>query len=580
MPSERDRATPYSRHLSRRRLLVATGAAGLAGASALGGLACSRRASPSATTGASPGAQAGQGAPQSGGTLNAYLSYNAPLDPQKVSANAQQAISGVMSRVFRFKTGTDPAVITNHDIENDLGISAESPDAVTWTVKLRPDAKFQNVAPVNGHAVEAEDIKATFTRALDPATGNPNRGSLNMIDPAQIQTPDKTTLVFKLAYPYAPFQKTLASPTYCWIYPREILTGGYDPAKVVIGSGPFTLENFTPDVAYVYKKNPAWFEQGQPYVDGIRVAVTADSAQQLAQFSAGNIDEYIPGINDLETAKQHNPKAAVIKADNGSPYLLYFQLGDSSSVFQDVRVRRAFSMAIDRDTLGQALYGGQAQETVFVPAYMGKWSLKLQDLDPSIGQYFKYNPDEAKKLLQAAGATNLQIKIAYITNGGGNLAGPLYVKHAQTVANMLNNVGVKTNIITQDYNKDFIDAGKGSRQGYFDKDTVLFAAVGFYTDADEWLFSYFDSDSTSNGEHLKDSTLDSMIAKSRALVNDNDRLKAVEDIQKYIAQQVYVAPTVATYQWVMVQPRVQNYQYSSSLGKDTETYAKLWLKAS
>jgi peptide/nickel transport system substrate-binding protein len=568
-----------ARRASRRRLIswAAAGGAGLA-ASPL--LACSRGATSAARSSGSTQSsnQAAQDAPRPGGTFNAYLPYNAPLDPHKVSANAQQAVSGVLSRLFRFKTGSEAAVIADHNIEPDLAVSVEAPDAETWTVKLRPDAKFHNLAPVNGHAVEAADIKATFTRALDPATGNPNRGSLNMIDPAQIQTPDATTVVFKLAYPYAPFQKMLASPTYSWIFPREILAGGYDPSKVVIGSGPFTLESYTPDVAYIYRKNPDWFEKGKPYVDSVRVAVLPDVAQQLAQFSSGSLDEYMPAINDLDTAKQRNPKATVIKADNGSPYPLYFQLGDPASPFQDIRVRQAFSMAIDRDALSKVIYNGQTELTVFVPAYMGKWAQRLPDLDPGIGQYYKYNPAEAKKLLDAAGAGALQLKIAYIVNGGGNF-GPTYVKMGETIANMLNAAGVKTTLVQQDYNKDFIDTGRGSRQGYFDADTVLFAAVGFYTDADEWLFSYFHSKSTSNGEHLKDAALDAMIDKMRTIASEDDRLKAVLDIQRYIAQRVYVVPTVGTYQWVMVQPRVRNYQYSSSLGRDTETYAKLAVQA-
>ena len=567
------------RRTSRRRLIswAAAGGAGLA-ASPL--FACSRSAGapPRSDSGSTQNAPQAAESPRPGGAFNAYLPYNAPLDPHKVSANAQQAVSGVLSRLFRFKTGADPAVIADHNVEPDLAVSVEAPDVGTWTVKLRPDAKFHNVAPVNGHAVEAADIKATFARALDSATGNPNRGSLNMIDPSQIQTPDATTVVFKLAYPYAPFQKTLASPTYSSIFPREILAGAYDPSKVVIGSGPFTLESYTPDVAYSYKKNSAWFENGKPYVDSIRVAVVPDTAQQLAQFSAGSLDEYMPGINDLATAKQRNPKATVIKADNGSPYPLYFQLGDPASPFLDIRVRQAFSMAIDRDALSKVIYNGETELTAFVPAYMGKWAQRLPDLDPAIGQFYKYNPTEAKKLLEAAGAANLQLKVAYIVNGGGNF-GPLYVKMGETIANMLNAVGVRTTLVQQDYNKDFIDTGKGSRQGYFDADTVLFAAVGFYTDADEWLFSYFHSKSTSNGEHLKDPALDAMIDKMRTITSEDDRLKAVLDIQRYIAQKAYVVPTVGTYQWIMVQPRVRNYQYSSSLGRDTETYAKLSIQA-
>jgi peptide/nickel transport system substrate-binding protein len=559
------------RRVGRRGVI---GAAGMAGAALLA--ACSTRSS---NSGSSSIPSAGQPAqtPKQGGTFTAYVQYNPPLDPQKVSAGAQTIVSGVMSRVFRFKTGADPAVITNHDVEPDAGLSAESPDAITWTIKLRPDAKFSNTAPVNGRALEAEDLKATFQRALDPATGNPNRGSLNMIDASQIQTPDKQTVVFKLTYPYAPFRQTLASPAYSWIYPREVLTGGYDPAKAVIGSGPFTLDSVQPDVAYNYKKNPNYFDAAHVYLDAFRYAVVPDAAQQLAQFTAGTIDELNNiAINNLDTVKQQNPKAVQLKVADGRPFPIYFQLGDPGP-FQDIRLRQAVSQAIDRDALGKVVYNGQSQFTLFIPASMGKWAAQLKDLDPTTQAFYKYDPANVKKLLDAAGATNLQIKFAYVTNSP--FTTPDYVKEVETVNSMLNAAGFKSTLVQQDYNKDFVDAGKGSRQGFFDKDTIIYASTAGLTDPDELLFSYFNSDSTSNQEHLKDPVLDQMLAKERTLVNTDDRLKAVLEIEKYIAQKVYCVPTVGSYRFLAIQPRVQNYQYSNSLGVATETYSKVWLSS-
>jgi peptide/nickel transport system substrate-binding protein len=579
------RATPPSisqtwQRLSRRRLVqrAGAGATGFAAATLLG---CSRR--PASSGGASaPSNQSSQGTPVAGGTLNTYVGANPVLDPQKTSSAGQQAVGGVMSRLFRFRTGTDPNVVNDHNVENDLGISLESPDAVTWTVKLRTDAKFQNIAPVNGHAVQAEDIKATFARTLDPATGNPNRGSLGMIDPNQIQTPDTSTVVFKLNYPYSPFRKILASPTYSWIFPREVLAGGYDPSKTVVGSGPFTFDSAQPDVAYTYKRNSGWFENGLPHLDGVRVAVIPDPSQQLAQFSSGNLDELAVAMNDLDTLRRQAPKASVFRVDYAQPNGLFFQMGDPSSIFLDIRVRRALSLAVDRDAIGKVLYGGQAQQMLFVPALMGKWALQVKDLPPDMQQYYKYDPAGAKKLLAAAGQTDLQIKLGYVVNvvtPGSVIGSPIYIKHAETLANMLNAVGVKTTLVPQDYNKDFVGGGKGSRNGYFDKDLALFSTVAGYTDADEWLFNYFHSKSTSNEEHLSDPTYDAMVDKARTIVNEDDRLKAVLDIERYLADKMYIVPTAGTYQWWAINQRVRNYQFSSTLGRMTETYAKAWISA-
>ena len=201
--------------LSRRRLAVSLVAGGSSLTSAL--VAACAGGGRFGTSPSGSGSQtAGQaaGSPQRGGVYSVTIAANAPLDPQLISQQPTELVcGGVMSRPFRYKTGVDPNTVLNHDAESDLALTAESPDAVTWTVKLRPDAKFHNIAPVNGHPVEAEDVKSTFVRALS-LDRNPNRGALGMIDPAQIQTPDKTTVVFTLKYAYAPFTKTLASPSY------------------------------------------------------------------------------------------------------------------------------------------------------------------------------------------------------------------------------------------------------------------------------------------------------------------------------------------------------------------------------
>jgi ABC-type transport system substrate-binding protein len=138
-------------------------------------------------------------------------------------------------------------------------------------------------------------------------------------------------------------------------------------------------------------------------------------------------------------------------------------------------------------------------------------------------------------------------------------------------------VGIKTTTVKEDFIA-YIDAGHGIRQGFFDKDIILNFSVANYSDADEWLFNYLHSKSTTNQEHLKDQTLEAMVDKERTLVNEDERLKAVLDIQKYLAEKLYYVSSVGTYQWVGVQSRVQNYNYSNSLGKATESYAKLWLK--
>ena len=148
-------------------------------------------------------------------------------------------------------------------------------------------------------------------------------------------------------------------------------------------------------------------------------------------------------------------------------------------------------------------------------------------------------------------------------------------KQAETIVNMLGAVGVKASIVVQDYTRDFIGP-RGSRNGYFDKDTVMYVSVAPFSDPDEFLFSYFHSKSTANQEHLSDPKFDAMVDKERTLVNQDDRQKAVREILVYLAQQMYAPSTAGSYQWAFVQPRVQGYQYTSNtIGRATETYSKI-----
>ncbi len=576
MPEQSYWTTPTSRWLTRRRLLatgVGVGAGGVAGTALLG---CGKTTTSSSST-QRPAASGVAATPQTGGMFTTFSVSNYPLDPQKGSGSSQVIPAPAMSRIFQFKTSTDPATITDRITQPDLGLSAESPDAITWTVKLRPDARFQNIAPVNGHSVEAEDVKATFVRAQDPATLNPNRGQLGMIDPAQIQTPDKQTVVFKLNYTYAPFRNLLASPAYSYIFPREAQAGAYDATKTLIGSGPFIMTSNEPDVAYTYKRNSDWHFKPMPYIDTLKIAVVSDPNQQIAQLSTGNLDEIqIFDPFSVPTVKQQAPKATVYRVASGYPDGVYFQMGDPASPFKDIRARRAISMLIDRDAIAKAVYNGDNVRVVFVPALMGRWSLPVDKLDADTQQYYKYNPSEAKKLLDAAGVSGMQIHLA---NGVYSQNRPEFNKTAEALNQTFNSAGLKSTIVNGDFNKDFIDAGKGWRQGYFPNDFVLYAgALAAYIEADDWLFAYFHSKSSSNQEHLNDPTYDAMVDKERSLVNDDERVNAVIGIQKYLAQQMYTPSTVGNFYYWAVQNRVQNYSYSDTLGKATETYSKLWVK--
>ena len=569
---------------SRRRALwgAAAGTAALSLAAACGG----RPSKPAAggATGNAPSASGGT--PHTGGVFQATpLAASPPhLDPQQTSSfYTQTPMTYIMERLMNYKTALMDAPLGATSVPTPgLALSAESPDAVTWTVKLRTDVNFQNVPPVNGHAFEAEDVKATWTRALSLKT-NPFLGAIDMLNADQITTPAKDTVVFKLNYPFAPFPAIMAAQTIGHIYPREALAGSYDPTKLAIGTGPFIFESFTPDVELVMKKNPGYHEKGLPYVDGTRTAIIADQAQRLAQFVGGHLDDLgaIPPT-DTDAAKKGVPGAQWLTTKPQAANTFWLQLGDPSSPFQDIRLRRAFSMAVDRDAIGKAVLQGDYVLAFLPGPYLGpKESLSVDQLPPDVAQYYKFNPSEAKKLLDAAGATGMSLVIDYpapYPQVPGNQ------QVAEAVNNMLNAVGIKCSLRQIDYTKEYLNSGKGEAYGFFPKDHVVVSGFrgGSSNDPDGRIFDYYHSKSQVGAEHLKDPTLDAMIDKERAIVNQDERYKACIAIQQYVADKMYMigfmpGPNVHE----AIQPWIKNFYPtgagSSVGGLGTETIGRLWI---
>jgi peptide/nickel transport system substrate-binding protein len=580
-----------ARRRSRRSLL--RGAA-LAGAAVAGGamLACKAPPATSNSTGATgsslqnqpdvnkligrTGSPPAQGeSPVMGGTYNTYQNGNPPvLDPDfSVSALAFGPISAVMSRPFAFKRTWAPADSYNHEIVPDLAMTAESPDAVTWTLKLRPGVKFHNVAPVNGHDVEAEDFKATFTRRTDPKSAN--RGSVAMIDPAQIETPDKQTVVFKLKFPYAPFQMQMANNQYGWILPREVLAGAYDPGKTIIGSGPFLWGGVTPDVSASLKKNPDYYVKGHPYVDEVKIAILTDAAARLAQFTAGHLDYLsVPTLDDYPTASQQNPKAETVRSWDPGDGHVYFQLRDPKSPFQDIRLRQAVSLAIDRQAYGKAMLQDKYVQGFYIPQSWGKWALRLDELPSDVQSLYHVDLKRAHDLMIAAGGDKLTIKFLHPDN---NPRDPWFRTAGQTVESMLSQLPWSITWVAIDYTKDWTAGGKGVAYGNFPSDEVVWWGLSGRSNPDEWLYGYWDSQSTNAIAGLNDPKYDALVDKTRTIVNEDERVQAVLDAQKYLATNVYAAagqPNGLVY--TMNQPRVHNLTFGDTNG---QVYADLWVTA-
>jgi ABC-type transport system substrate-binding protein len=577
---------------SRRKVLRGAGVAG-AGLVAAGLIACNssankRTAAGSSTSPAGGGSIAslvgstGSPPPSSeqpvrGGTYVYMQGANMQgLDPTATSGVATiNPMSGVYSRPLRFKTDWDVNKANNKVVAPDLALSAESPDAVTWTLKLRNDAKFHNIAPVNGRTVDADDVKLSYMRALkQPVTA----GGLAMMDGTQIQVPDKQTVVIKLKYPFANFKNILASGQYSWIFPKEVQ--GYDAAVTAIGSGPFIFDSYTPDVSISLKRNPEYFDKPRPYVDAVKVAIIPDPNQQFAQFSVGQID-YLSPVSQANVSiyQKQVPNAQTITNWGGGNGQIYYKPQDPQSPFRDLRVRHAMSLALDRDSLSKAAFDGKAIPNFYSPQSLGDWSLKIEQLPPDTAQWYKYDLNQAAQLIKAAGLENADIK--YLSPSPYPSSGDLpdFKITREATASMLAKLPWRLSYAVLDSAREWINGGKGARYGFYDPHAAIWSGLEGHNDVDEYIFSWYSSESPSDIGQLKDAQLESMLLKGRSIINDDERLKYYIDIQKYMAEQFFsVAGNPNGLAYTMINSRVRNYGTGDNYGVMTSTVGNVWIK--
>lgn len=514
--------------------------------------------------------------PKPGGTLTTRQSANSPLDPQtNTTFTAQTLASYVYARLLKYKTGIDPTTADNYEPEGDLAESVEIPsDGLTVTFKLRPTARWQETTPVSGRVVDAEDVKFAFERfRTEPKSSNKAVfGTAQNPLVQSVETPDARTVVFKLAKPYGPFKNLVADSNYLWVLPKEVGAGTVDPSKQMIGAGPFILESTQPDIAYKVRKNPTYYASPMPYVDNITLAIITEVAQEVAQFQAGRLDIAAIPAERVEEVKKSVPKALMVEylpATFG--FLAMQQRGNTP--FKDERVRRAAQMSIDRDALLALVYRNRGSWQSFIPANYGSWRVdpKSPEMGPG-GQYFKYNPAEAKKLLAAAGHPNgLPLRYIY-TN---NIYGEVFNQAAEAIAGMLKEGGFQTQIIVQDYLREYIPNPSGTFYGNFEG--AFYGLSTSFSDPHDYLSNMNSSTSLRNHAGISDPQLDAMLQKEERTLDEAERKKQVKDIQRYLAEKVYYGTTAVGPAFIGVQEWIKNYQRNNAYGTGTESRTKLWI---
>jgi peptide/nickel transport system substrate-binding protein len=203
------------------------------------------------------------GPPRRGGILRVRGGDPPHFDPHLTINNyTNYVLSFVYSRLVRHKVGADVQPGT-FIVEPDLAERWEEVDDTTYVFHLRKGVKWHDKPPLNGRELVAEDVKFTYDRFLTEK-GNANRYMLEPVD--RVEVVDRYTVKFLLKEPFVWLVNTLAYPWTMWIVAPELVQqhGDLKKAETAIGTGPFMLERYDPNVKAVFTRHPEYFCQGQP----------------------------------------------------------------------------------------------------------------------------------------------------------------------------------------------------------------------------------------------------------------------------------------------------------------------------
>jgi len=489
------------------------------------------------------------GPPKRGGTLRVW-GYDPPhFDPHlTINGKTHTTLSFVYSTLVRHKVGAGVQPGT-FSIEPHLAERWEALDDTTYVFHLRKGVKWHNKPPVNGRELVAEDVKFTFDRFLTEK-GNVDRYVLESVD--RVEVVDRHTVKFLLKEPYVWLINVLANPRSMWIIAREVVEqfGDLKKSQTAIGTGPFLLERYEPNVKTVFKRNPDYFLQGQPYVDGVEWTIVDDPSAALAMYRTGKLDAgpwhwWSVRQADLDSLKKSQPH--LIYQDFLSNVVGAISMRTDQPPFNDVRVRRAISQAIDRQAIIDAV-SIRGEPTPAIARGLTEWSLPIDQLGEG-ARYYRHDPQAARRLLAEAGFPN-GFKTQLSVTGG---YGPDLLDAAQLVQRYLKDVGIEAELRLQEYGAYMATTNQGKFEGM----TVGPFAIAW--DPDSGLYGPYAPDQPRNRSHVNDPKLTAMLKEQRRTKDMEARKKIVFDIQRYAAEQqyyVYTNSVMITGTW---QPYVKNY---------------------
>ena len=492
--------------------------------------------------------------PKRGGVFRIGAPDPPGLDPHQIVNFLPQTFAGlVYSHLVRFPAGPEQTSTTDFRILPDLAEKWEYSSPTTVVFTLRKGVRFHRKPPVNGREVTADDVKYSLERFK---AKSPQRSRLEPVQ--SIDVVDRYTVRLVLREPFAPLLNHLANAAHTAILPREAEEKfkDFNHPDAVIGTGPFVLKSWERGIRTVFERNPDYYMPGVPYLDGVVFEVVPDQAARLALLRTGKLElAHWWGFlspEDGKALKRTNPQMVVTPtmiADVGHIFMRTDQ-----PPFNDVRVRRAVSLALDRKAWNEALLEGEGcVDSGPVPCAMTEWKLDASQLDPARRNYVVgHDPAEAKRLLAEAGFPKGLPTPLFHWPGFP----PPWRSYFELAADQLSRIGIAVELKAEELGK----YSSTTAIGKFEK-----MAMGPYgagvTEVEDFLYAMFFPGAPLNRSHVNDPELNKLLLAQRRELDPKRRREIVHEIQRYLADKAYYVHVPMYPRYISHPPYVKGYKH-------------------
>lgn len=476
------------------------------------------------------------------GTFDPYLNSN---DAVRIFGNMVYEYLVTKTRWFGIQPGSPEALTVTPVLAQSWEVSQ---DGLTYTFKMRPNVKFQNLPPVNGRVMDIDDWRTSVERFFGP--GTVYRANLaSVFDKAEY--PDANTMVWKLSSPYAPMLPRLDEVMFgIRIMPKELNANPEIAATTAVGTNYMIADKIQPSVTREFRQHPEYWG-GKPFINRWHFPIIPEYSNQYAQFVGKNIVSFNPANVDALKMRQDAPEAVMLGSElptAGSGFRIGNQV--EGTPWKDVRVRYAMRRAIDwekltnffanKDEFAKAGIDLETSYSAHLPSEPDFW------LDPRKGelgpasQNYLYNEAEAQKLLTAAGYPD-GFEFDFYDNrdvGASPTYTPAYYERHQVIMReyqrALGGGKFKPNMVLVPY-REWVDRIiiQWPMKGF----TISWSNGG---DVDNVVYRLWHS---SNKPAFPDPKLDEYAERQRRIADPVQRAAVLKELAKYLAEFFPSIPT-------------------------------------